>query len=338
MKIDKFKKSPGIYIITIKNSIKVYIGESINVKNRLKNHLRKLRNQKHTNPILQNLYNKYGEDALDFNILEYLDTKDKKILKEKEAKWQKKFKHCISLDSNKYNQTDFRKSRKEIYAKEAKKTIYQSIEACKKPIVIYDIINDNLIYLSQIKDGTKYIEYKHLKANLESDFKLVFKNRYIAYFQEGFSKVDVSKIIFPQGNCKTLSLREIITVYNLKTKESKSFSSKSQLCIYLGMKRFGVDFFEKLNQDNTVWWNYETIFNFNKTSIKDATICLRKSNKGVKQVNLLDFYLGLKENLNLTELGKKLGVTRNTLSTAFKERSYEEWFNDLEEIITTLPD
>ena len=85
MKIEEFKKAPGIYIITIKNSVKVYIGESISVKDRLKNHLRKLRKQKHTNPILQNLYSKYGEDSFDFNILEYLDTKDKKILKKKEA-------------------------------------------------------------------------------------------------------------------------------------------------------------------------------------------------------------------------------------------------------------
>lgn len=338
MKIEEFKKAPGIYIITIKNSVKVYIGESISVKDRLKNHLRKLRKQKHTNPILQNLYSKYGEDSFDFNILEYLDTKDKKILKKKEASWQKKFKHCISLDSNKYNQTDFRKSRKTIYAENGRKTIHYSIEVCKKPIIIFDVINGDLIYLPKIKDGTKYIEYKHLKANLESDFKLIFKNRYVAYYQQDFSGVDFSKIIFPQGNCKTLSLREIITVYNLKTSKSKRFSSKRQLCAYLGLKRFGADFFDKLKRDNTIWWNYETIFNFDKNSIKNATICLKQSNKGVKQVNLIEFYKGLKENLSLVELGKRLGVTRHTLSDAFKERSRKEWFNDLNEVITTLPE
>jgi group I intron endonuclease len=53
----------GIYKIVNKVTGQCYVGQSQRVKKRLKEHFRLLRWNKHTNPHLQNAYNKYGASA-----------------------------------------------------------------------------------------------------------------------------------------------------------------------------------------------------------------------------------------------------------------------------------
>ena len=52
----------GVYKIVNKATSQCYVGQSQRCKKRLKEHFRLLRWNKHTNPHLQNSYNKYGED------------------------------------------------------------------------------------------------------------------------------------------------------------------------------------------------------------------------------------------------------------------------------------
>lgn len=49
---------------------KFYIGSAMNFDNRIRTHLRELRNNIHINTHLQNAYNKYGKDSFIFHILE----------------------------------------------------------------------------------------------------------------------------------------------------------------------------------------------------------------------------------------------------------------------------
>lgn len=60
----------GIYIIRNKINRKVYIGSSDRVRSRLLEHLRCLRANRHHSSHLQNAYNKYGEGAFTFRLLE----------------------------------------------------------------------------------------------------------------------------------------------------------------------------------------------------------------------------------------------------------------------------
>jgi len=60
----------GIYLITCLPNQKKYIGSSKNIYYRLRRHLSDLRKNRHSNPILQNCFNKYGEDCLTTQILE----------------------------------------------------------------------------------------------------------------------------------------------------------------------------------------------------------------------------------------------------------------------------
>ena len=61
----------AIYSILNKSNGKIYVGQTINPKNRRRGHFSQLRGNYHFNDHLQKSYNKYGEDSFEFNILEY---------------------------------------------------------------------------------------------------------------------------------------------------------------------------------------------------------------------------------------------------------------------------
>lgn len=63
----------GVYKITCSANGHYYYGSSVNLHSRFKNHISKLRSQKHRNHRLQRLFNKYGEESLVFEIVEYCD-------------------------------------------------------------------------------------------------------------------------------------------------------------------------------------------------------------------------------------------------------------------------
>ena len=74
----------GIYSITNTLNNKRYIGYSIDIQRRWTTHKRDLQNNKHENSHLQNAYNKYGENAFEFEIIEECI---KENIKEKEKYW-----------------------------------------------------------------------------------------------------------------------------------------------------------------------------------------------------------------------------------------------------------
>lgn len=86
------KKISGIY--QIKNLVngKVYIGSSVDIKSRWRNHLSKLRNNKHHSRHLQRAWDKYGENSFEFSIVEYVSSEIN--LLEIEQKWIDKTKCC----------------------------------------------------------------------------------------------------------------------------------------------------------------------------------------------------------------------------------------------------
>lgn len=62
-------KISGIYLIIHKTSGKVYVGQSVDIYRRWKQHKAYLRNNTHENHILQNTWNKYGENDFEFMII-----------------------------------------------------------------------------------------------------------------------------------------------------------------------------------------------------------------------------------------------------------------------------
>lgn len=67
----------GIYKIVNKATGKCYVGQSQRVKKRVKEHFRLLNLGKHTNPRLQNAYNKYGPGSFEWTLeAECVDVSD----------------------------------------------------------------------------------------------------------------------------------------------------------------------------------------------------------------------------------------------------------------------
>ena len=63
-------KFSGVYSITSRATGRIYVGSSVDLRDRLAGHLRELRRGNHENPRLQNHVNKYGLDDLVFEVLE----------------------------------------------------------------------------------------------------------------------------------------------------------------------------------------------------------------------------------------------------------------------------
>ncbi|UBH07830.1 GIY-YIG nuclease family protein [Macrococcus armenti] len=62
-------------IYAMRNTVngKVYIGHTINLEKRMKNHLYKLRKGIHINKEIQRDYNEYGEDVFEFEVITEVD-------------------------------------------------------------------------------------------------------------------------------------------------------------------------------------------------------------------------------------------------------------------------
>ena len=74
-----------IYAIKNLNDMKVYVGSSKEYTRRETNHRYALNHDKHVNPHLQNAWNRDGEDAFTFSVLEIID--DQSLLRKREQWW-----------------------------------------------------------------------------------------------------------------------------------------------------------------------------------------------------------------------------------------------------------
>lgn len=81
-KICDLKDVHGIYKIENTINVNIYVGSAVNLYVRLGDHRSGLRANKHANTILQNAWNKYGESAFVFSVLEVVHDKTKLIERE----------------------------------------------------------------------------------------------------------------------------------------------------------------------------------------------------------------------------------------------------------------
>lgn len=88
------RKLCGIYRLSVLEHS--YIGSSKNLYARLSEHRTDLRNNRHTNPFLQKVVNKYGLEAVSIDIIELCE-KDKRI--EREAYWIKELHSDMNLQN-----------------------------------------------------------------------------------------------------------------------------------------------------------------------------------------------------------------------------------------------
>jgi hypothetical protein len=67
---------PGVYQILCRSTGKLYVGSTVNLRERWYQHRRALRRGEHGNPYLQYAWNRYGEECFEFSVLEYANRPD----------------------------------------------------------------------------------------------------------------------------------------------------------------------------------------------------------------------------------------------------------------------
>jgi len=87
----------GIYSITCKVNNKVYIGSSVNIVKRWREHLSSLRRGKHRNQYLQHAFTKYGEESFSFSIVVECEPEMLLIEEEKQIKIYNSFNDGFNL-------------------------------------------------------------------------------------------------------------------------------------------------------------------------------------------------------------------------------------------------
>jgi group I intron endonuclease len=80
-----FPNSPGIYSITCGETGKFYIGSSVNIRERIGQHIYRLKKNTHSNPILQAIWN---DDPLRlvFDCVEMIESKEKSVILQAEQR------------------------------------------------------------------------------------------------------------------------------------------------------------------------------------------------------------------------------------------------------------
>ena len=78
------QKEVGIYAIKNLQNSKMYVGQSVNIVVRWRDHLKKLRANTHIAKYLQRSFDKYGENSFVFGVIEYCNREE---LNEKEYYW-----------------------------------------------------------------------------------------------------------------------------------------------------------------------------------------------------------------------------------------------------------
>lgn len=90
------RRKSGIYIIKNTLNGKCYIGQAKSIGDRWYTHKSSLSRGKHHSRYLQASWNKYGQDAFVFQVLEYVKL-DKELLTQKEQYWINKLKPAYNL-------------------------------------------------------------------------------------------------------------------------------------------------------------------------------------------------------------------------------------------------
>ena len=93
----------GVYMIRNKVNGKYYVGSSIDIKSRWKQHIKALDSNTHNNLHLQNAWNKYGKANFEFLILEEDNLQD---LRNRETYYIKKL-NCVEKGYNLIDNANF---------------------------------------------------------------------------------------------------------------------------------------------------------------------------------------------------------------------------------------
>ena len=151
----------GIYKITNLITNKIYIGQSVDIERRWKQHIASSKdpnNSSYYNQLYTD-FRYYGVDNFSFEILETIDKKDKKLLNELELKYMKKF--------------------------DTLKSGYNIAAAAGQLICLEDIDTEERLFFSSFESIEKWLHAKNITTGkkLKHFLTRAIKNKEIIYEQ-----------------------------------------------------------------------------------------------------------------------------------------------------------
>lgn len=325
-------KSPGIYIISCNQTDKVYIGESLNLSQRICKHFSLLRKGSHGNPILQNIYNKYGEDSLAVDVLEYVKTESELELKILEQKYQEKYPTCISFDSNTIYQVERSEEWKANQRKVLDSVREQAIKACQVPIIIYDEKDKSITRFASITEASKVIEVKHINKNIRENILTPYKGK-VAFLEEGFTEEKLKDILHSSSDITVV--KGDYRLFNLVDGNEIKFGSKNQFSLYFS--KSPNDKLYDLFSDRINWDFLTTNKIESESELFSREIEIDKTKYNFSSTcNLALWYKALKTGRNKVHMQEICGVDRKKIAQSFKKRSKEEWIELIETAIARV--
>lgn len=102
-----YPKHPGVYAIVHPESGRLYIGSSVNIYSRWRSHKSDLKNRRHYCVYLQRAWDKHGEEAFEWRVLESC-LKEKLILIAREQHWLDRYKGQLFNSINTANPAESR--------------------------------------------------------------------------------------------------------------------------------------------------------------------------------------------------------------------------------------
>ena len=167
----------GIYSITNLTNDKIYIGQSVNILARWKNHLTELYGGYHHNDHLQKSFDKYGEDNFDFKIIKackprYLDRFEKLYIRIFDTLNQEKG----------YNKIAGGNENKK-YSSESKENISKGLTEVTKQYILIS----NLYPSSNNKGFVRYFWTKKVSFKGTSEILSIRKIPFPRLFPTGFT-------------------------------------------------------------------------------------------------------------------------------------------------------
>ena len=159
----------GIYKITNLITKKIYIGQSVDIERRWKQHI-----ESSKNPTNSSYYNQlytdfryYGINNFSFEVLETIDKKDKKLLNELELKYMKKF--------------------------DTLKSGYNIAAAAGQSICLEDINTEDRLFFSSFESVEKWLhtnnittgkKLKHFLTRAIKNKEIIYNQFYIYYWRD----------------------------------------------------------------------------------------------------------------------------------------------------------
>lgn len=222
----------GIYKIENKINNKKYIGQSINIEKRWKEHQYLLNLNKHHNYHLQNAWNKYKEESFIFNIIEECD---EKILNDKEQHWIEmldSYNNGYNLDKGGEGTLGYKKGYYRVIKKgqDNENKRYQLLNPQSNPIVT-SILVEELNYFCSLLNNDEITEEEVI---------ILMKDETIQYRRNN------KKLDYGYNLLQNLGINYLIM-------QSKNGYTKKDIMSFLDITQY---FFDKfLEENNTSWYD-----------------------------------------------------------------------------------